>query len=85
MLKMYLVSSLICMIVVRILCCVAKNTAELRGIDFRKYRDNRIKEGNWIYLICFVPILRIILIGLCIFLSFAKKEDLENFIDEISQ
>ncbi len=80
MLKVYLISGLICMIMVRILCCVAKNTAEVREIDFRKYEDNRIRKGNWIYLICFVPILRIILIGMCVFLAFARKEDLEAFL-----
>lgn len=80
MLKMYLISGLICMIIVRILCCVAKNTAEVREIDFRKYEDSRIKQGNWIYLVCFVPILRLVLIGTCVFLAFARKEDLDKFM-----
>lgn len=81
MLKMYLVSSLICIIIVKILCCMAGRTAGVRGIDFRKYADNRIKQGNRIYLICFVPILRLILVGIAVFLAFARKEDLENFIE----
>lgn len=83
MLKMYFVSSLICMIIVRILVCVANNTQEIREIDFKDY--NTIKgsgKGNWIYLICFVPVLRIILIGTAIFLAFAKKEDLDKLFEK---
>ena len=79
MLKMYFVSGLICMIIVRILVCVANNTQNIRGVDFNDYNTTKGRgKGNWIYLICFVPLLRIILISTAIFLAFARKEDLDK-------
>ena len=82
MLKMYLMSSLIYMIILRIMICIANNTKEMRKINFEDYTSKEIKKGNWIYLMCFVPVLRIILIGIAIFLAFARKEDLDKLFEK---
>lgn len=51
-------------------------------IDYKEYSTG--KKGMY-YIFCFIPILRIIAIGVVLFVSFAKKETLEKLLNRESK
>ncbi len=51
-------------------------------INYKNYATG--KKGTY-YIFCFIPILRIIAIGVVLFVSFAKKETLEKLLNRESK
>lgn len=77
MLSLYLKSVIVYLIIYWALMKIFKNVAFNR--DDVNYKDYAGKGKGMYYIFCFVPILRVIVILVLLYITFAKKESLDKF------
>ena len=79
MLGFYIKSTIIYLIIYWALSKILKNSIENRK-DI-KYNDYKKGQGKGMYYtFCFIPIIRIIIIGVILFISFGSKESLDKLM-----
>lgn len=82
MLNIYIQSIIIYLIIYWALSKVLKKIIKNRkDINFNDYTKGLNGKGAY-YIFCFVPVLRVLIIGLILFVSFASKETLEKLFIE---
>lgn len=80
MLSFYIKSVIVYLIIYWALMRISKNIIHNRN-DVN-YKDYAGKEKGMYYIFCFVPILRILVIFILLFITFAKKETLDKFFNK---
>lgn len=79
MLSFYIKSTIVYLIIYWALSKILKNSIENRtDINYNDYK--RDQSNGMYYTFCFIPIIRIIIIGLILFISFGSKESLDKLI-----
>lgn len=77
MLGFYIKSTIIYLIIYWALSKILKNSIKNRtDINYNDYKKGQGK--GMYYTFCFIPIIRIIIIGLILFISFGSKESLDK-------
>lgn len=79
MLGFYIKSTIIYLIIYWALSKILKNSIENRkDINYNDYKKGQGK--GMYYTFCFIPIIRIIIIGVILFISFGSKESLDKLM-----
>lgn len=79
MLSFYIKSTIIYLIIYWALSKILKNSIKNRtDINYNDYKKGQSK--GMYYIFCFIPIIRIIIIGVILFISFGSKESLDKLM-----
>ena len=80
MLGFYIKSTIVYLIIYWALSRILKNSIKHRtDINYNDYVKN-INDNGLYYTFCFIPVIRILIIGLILFISYGSKESLDKLL-----
>lgn len=80
MLSFYIKSTIIYLIIYWALSKILKNSIKNRtNINYKDYIKNYNGKGMY-YIFCFIPIIRVLVIGIILLISYSSKETLEKLM-----
>lgn len=80
MLSFYIKSTTIYLIIYWALSKILKNSIKNRkDINYKDYIKNYNGKGMY-YIFCFIPIIRVLVIGIILLISYSSKETLEKLM-----
>ena len=80
MLGFYIKSTIIYLIIYWALSKILKNSIKNRtNINYKDYIKNYNGKGMY-YIFCFIPIIRVLVIGIILLISYSSKETLEKLM-----
>ena len=82
MLEFYIKSTIVYLIIYWALSKILKNSIRDRDdVNYKYYVKNYTGKGLY-YIFCFIPIIRIFIIGIILFVSYGSKETLDKLFKQ---